>query len=284
MEETSPEQKFSTNLGAQEAISPAGALRLHEFSSRIFHNKRILRVWVPPGYDLPENSGRRYPVFYLNDGQNLFESATSFTGVEWEVDETASRMIAIGLIPPMIFVGIDNGRQERLKEYIPYRSLSPLVLRPLGLKYPDFLIKEVMPFVGQHYRVGKGTENTGFGGSSLGGLICLYVATAAPEVFGRLLVESPSLWVANQQILRDARKLRNWPEKMVIGVGTRESGLEDKDRQTVENVRELERILRRAGLDQQRLAVEVAEGATHSEGAWAARFPAALTFLFGKPA
>jgi len=283
MEETSPEQQFSTNLGAEEAVSPVGTLRLHEFSSRIFHNKRMLRVWVPPGYDLPQNSGRRYPVFYLNDGQNLFESATSFTGVEWAVDETASRMIALGVIPPMVFVGIDNARNERLKEYIPYRSLSPLVLRPLGLKYPDFLLKEVMPFVGQRYRIAKGPESTALGGSSLGGLISLYVAIAAAGVFGRLLVESPSLWVANQQILRDARKFRNWPEKLVLGVGTRESGREDKDRQTVENERELERILRRAGLDQQRLAVEVAEGVTHSEGAWASRFPGALTFLFGKP-
>lgn len=284
MEETSPQQNFSTHLGAEGTISPAGVLRLHEFSSRIFHNKRMLRVWVPPGYDLPENSERRYPVFYLNDGQNLFESATSFTGVEWEVDETASRMITLGVIPPMIFVGIDNARQGRLKEYIPYRSLSPLVLRPLGAKYPDFLMKEVMPFVGQHYRVGKGAENTALGGSSLGGLISLYVASVAAGVFGRLLVESPSLWVANQQILRDAGKFRNWPEKIFVGIGTCESGREDKDRQTVENVRELERILRRAGLGQQRLAVEVAEGATHSEGAWAARFPRALTFLLGKPA
>lgn len=284
MEETSRQQNFSTNLGAEGTISPAGVLRLHEFSSRIFHNKRMLRVWVPPGYDLPENSERRYPVFYLNDGQNLFESATSFTGVEWEVDETASRMITLGVIPPMIFVGIDNARQGRLKEYIPYRSLSPLVLRPLGAKYPDFLMKEVMPFVGQHYRVGKGAENTALGGSSLGGLISLYVASVAAGVFGRLLVESPSLWVANQQILRDAGKFRNWPEKIFVGIGTCESGREDKDRQTVENVRELERILRRAGLGQQRLTVEVAEGATHSEGAWTARFPRALTFLLGKPA
>ena len=284
MEETSRQQNFSTNLGAEGTISPAGVLRLHEFSSRIFHNKRMLRVWVPPGYDLPENSERRYPVFYLNDGQNLFESATSFTGVEWEVDETASRMITLGVIPPMIFVGIDNARQGRLKEYTPYRSLSPLILRPLGAKYPDFLMREVMPFVGQHYRVGKGAENTALGGSSLGGLISLYVASVAAGVFGRLLVESPSLWVANQQILRDAGKFRNWPEKIFMGIGTCESGREDKDRQTVENVRELERILRRAGLGQQRLTVEVAEGATHSEGAWTARFPRALTFLLGKPA
>jgi predicted alpha/beta superfamily hydrolase len=241
----------------------------------------MLRVWVPAAYDLAENSGKRYPVFYLNDGQNLFESATSFTGIEWQVGETAGRMIHEGLIPPMIFVGIDNARLERIKEYLPYRSLNPMVLRPRGTQYPEFLVKEVMPFVARHYRVAKGAEHTALGGSSLGGLISLYVAIAAPGVFGRVLLESPSLWVSNRQILRECRGFRGWPEKVFVGVGTREVGREDKDLQTVENVRELERILRRRGLDERRLRVEIADGATHSEGAWAARFPDALRFFFG---
>ncbi len=279
------EEPSQLNLPAEPVArgnsSVVGDLRFHEFPSRIFHNQRLLRVWLPPGYDLPENSGRRYPVFYLNDGQNLFDQATSFTGIEWQVDETADRLIRAGAIPPAIFVGIDNARLERLKEYLPYRSLNPVVLRPQGTRYPDFLIQEVMPFMNQHYRVAKGAENTSLGGSSLGGLIALYVALAAPGVFGRLLLESPSLWVANRQILRACRGFRRWPEKIFLGVGTRELGRDDKDRQTVENVRELERILRRGGLHDRRLRVEVAQGGTHGEAAWAARFPAALQFFFG---
>lgn len=260
--------------------SIVGDLRLHDFPSRIFHNRRMLRVWLPRGYDLPENSGQRYPVFYLNDGQNLFERATSFAGIEWQVDETADRLIREGVIPPTIFVGIDNTGLERLKEYLPYRSVNPLVLRPQGRKYPKFLVDEVLPFVSQNYRIAKGPENTALGGSSLGGLISLYVAMAAPGVFSRVLLESPSLWVANRQILRDARRFRQWPQKIFLATGTREAGREDKDRETVENVRELERVLRRAGMDDRRLRVEVADGGTHSEGAWAARFPDALRFLF----
>jgi predicted alpha/beta superfamily hydrolase len=270
-----------TQRAAEGKSSVVGDLRLHEFSSRIFRNKRPLRVWLPPDYNLPENSGRRYPVFYLNDGQNLFDRATSFAGTEWQVDETADRLIRMGVIPPTIFVGIDNAGPQRLKEYLPYRSLNPVVLRPQGSKYPEFLIEEVMPFVGQHYRVAKGSEHALLGGSSLGGLISLYVAIAAPGVFGRVLLESPSLWVANRQILRESRGFRQWPEKIFLGVGTREVGREDKDRETVENVRELERTLRRSGLDERRLLVEIAEGGTHSEGAWAARFSDALSFLLG---
>jgi enterochelin esterase-like enzyme len=273
-----------------EAAQPAtpssvvGDLRMHEFPSRIFRNKRMLRVWVPPGYDQPENAGKRYPVFYLNDGQNLFDSATSFTGVEWQVDETADRLIRAGGIPPAIFVGIDNARVERIKEYIPYRSLNPLLLRPLGDRYPAFLTQEVIPFIQQNYRAAKGAENAILGGSSLGGLITLYTIMAAPGVFGGALLESASLWVANRQVLKDSRSFRRWPQKIRLAVGTHEVGREDKDRQTVENVRELERILRRSGLDERRLRVEIAEGGTHSEGAWAARFPQAVQFLLASSA
>src|SRR5215469_924167 len=196
--------------------SIVGDLRLHEFPSRTFHNKRMLRVWLPPGYDLPENSGQRYPVFYLNDGQNLFERATSFAGVEWQVDETADRLIREGVIPPMIFVGIDNAQQDRLKEYLPYRLVNPVVLRPQGRNYLKFLVEEVLPFVNQSYRIAKGAESTALGGSSLGGLICLYITMAVPGVFGRVLLESPSLWVANRRILRGARRFRQWPEKIFL--------------------------------------------------------------------
>ena len=82
-----------------------GDLRLHEFRSRIFRNTRFLRVWLPPGYDDAENAGRHYPVLYLNDGQNLFESATAFAGIEWQVDETADRLIREGAVPPHDYCG-----------------------------------------------------------------------------------------------------------------------------------------------------------------------------------
>ena len=267
---------------APQANSAVGDLRIHEFTSRIFRNKRLLRVWLPPGYDLPENSGKRYPVFYLNDGQNLFEAATSFTGIEWQVDETADRLIREGRIPPTIFVGIDNAQVERVKEYIPYRSLNPLLLRPLGDRYPNFLTQEVMPFIHHTYRVAKGPENTFLGGSSLGGLIALYTILNKPGVFGGALLESVSLWVANRQVLKDSRAFRGWAQEIFLAVGTQEAGREDKNRQTLENVRELERIVRRSGLDDRRLLVEISDGGTHSEAAWAARLPGALQFLLGK--
>jgi enterochelin esterase-like enzyme len=255
----------------------AGNIWLHELESRIFGNTRLLRVWLPPDYD--GWGATRYPVLYLNDGQNLFDPATAFAGVHWRVGETATRLIAEQKIKPLIIVGIDNTK-NRANEYIPYKSKDPRVLSARGKCYPDFLQTDVMPLIGSRYPVLKGPENTGLGGSSLGGLITLYTQIAAPGVFGRALIESPSLFVANRKILEACRKFHSWPERTYLGVGTKEVGNVEKDEKVVADVRELEAILREDGLNEQRLKVRVDQGATHSESAWAARFPEALEFLF----
>ncbi len=258
----------------------SGRIWLHELRSRIFRNTRLVRVWLPPDYDGWGET--RYPVLYLNDGQNLFEAATAFGGVHWQVGETAERLIGEGKIPPHIIVGIDNTGKNRLREYVPYRSFDPRIFGPQGKHYPDFLLREVMPLIEKYYPVAKGPEHTGLGGSSLGGLITLYTQLASPGVFGRLLIESPSLFVANRKILDECRRFRDWPFRIYLAMGTRELGNPEKDEKVVEDVRELGRILRAAGLGGQRLKVRIEDGAPHSEGAWAARFPDALEFLFGK--
>ena len=255
----------------------AGNLWLHELRSRIFGNTRRLRVWLPPEYDGWGET--RYPVLYLNDGQNLFDPATAFAGIHWQVGETASRLIAEERIRPLIIVGIDNSK-NRADEYVPYKARDPKVLKAKGKCYPDFLRREVMPLIEDRYPVLKGPENTGLGGSSLGGLITLYTQLTAPGVFGRLFIESPSLFVANRKILDECRRFRGWPSRVYLGMGTAEVGDAEKDKKIVDDVRELEAILREAGLDEGRLKVRVEEGAQHNESAWAERFPAALEFLF----
>jgi enterochelin esterase-like enzyme len=259
-----------------------GDLRIQEFRSRIFRNTRFLRVWLPPGYDDAENQDRRYPTLYLNDGQNLFEPSTAFAGVDWQADEAADRLIREGVIAPLIIVGIDNTGKDRIREYMPHRSLHPMMLRVQGARYPDFLTKEVMPFIGRNYRAASGAENTGLGGSSLGALIALYTAIVRPGLIGRLLLESPSLWASNRQAIQDSREAKRWPERVSLGVGTAEVGRKDRDRSVVDDVRELTGIMRRAGLNDRRLRVVIDEGASHNESAWARRFPEALAFLFGK--
>jgi predicted alpha/beta superfamily hydrolase len=266
---------------AIRASGATGDLRLHEFRSRIFKNTRFLRVWLPPGYDNAENGERHYPVLYLNDGQNLFESSTAFGGVEWGVDESADRLIREGAVPPMIIVGLDNTGKDRVREYMPHRSMHPMMLRVLGRHYPDFLIKEVMPFVENTYRVATSPENTGLGGSSLGALIALYTAIARPGVIGRLLLESPSLWASNRQVIKESRAVRIWPEKIFLAAGTAEAGSPERSRTVVDDVRELAAIMRRAVLNESRLCMVIQDGAGHTESAWSERFPEALQFLFG---
>jgi enterochelin esterase-like enzyme len=278
-------QKINAAGAVGEVVLAGGAtgdLRLHQFRSRVFRNTRFLRVWLPPGYDDAENAGRRYPVLYLNDGQNLFEPATAFAGIEWKVDETADRLIRAGVVPPMIFVGMDNTGKERIREYMPYRSMHPRLLRVQGRYYPDFLFKEVMPSVESAYRVATGPENTGLGGSSLGGLIALYTVVSHPGAIGRLLLESPSLWASGRQLITESRSVRIWPERTFLAVGTSEAGSAERSRTVVDDVRELAAIIRRAVLSERRLRLVIKEGAGHNEGAWAERFPEALQFLFGQ--
>jgi predicted alpha/beta superfamily hydrolase len=264
-------------VGAAAVPVPSGQIWLHELNSKIFGNTRLVRVWLPPDYD--GWGEKRYPILYLNDGQNLFDPTTAFAGVHWRVGETATRLIGEGKIRPLIIVGIDNTK-ARLNEYIPYKSKEPRVLNAKGKCYPDFLRREAMPLIEERYSVLKGPENTGLGGSSLGGLITLYTQLAAPGVFGRLLVESPSLFVAKGKILEECRRFRSWPERTYLGMGTRETGNDENDETIVDGVRELEAILHVAGLSDQRLKVSIDEGAGHNESAWAARFPEALEFLY----
>ena len=275
------EKKIAAVSEAIRAAGSTGDLRLHEFRSRIFKNTRFLRVWLPPGYDDAENGDRFYPVLYLNDGQNLFESSTAFGGVEWGVDETADRLICEGTIRPLIIVGIDNTGNDRIREYMPHRSMHPMMLRVQGRRYPDFLIREVMPFVENTYRIATSPENTGLGGSSLGALIALYTAISRPGVIGRLLLESPSLWASNRQAIKESRAVRIWPEKIFLAAGTAEAGTPERSRTVVDDVRELAAIMRRAVLSESRLRMVIKDGAGHTESAWGERFPEALQFLFG---
>ena len=288
----------STRSQANSASSPTvesnkssvvGDLRFHQFKSKVFGNTRVLRVLLPPGYDDRANRKKRYSVLYLNDGQNLFDVSTSiFNALEWQVDETLDRLIRTHQIGPLIVIGVDNaGRRDRANEYLPYPDpyLSPPLPNPEGSKYPDFLIQEVMPFIDRRYRTKLGPEYTGLAGSSYGALIALYTVITRPGTFGRLLLESPSLYVSDGEIIKVSRNMRKWPRKVYIGVGTNEGGRPDCkpgdwSPEAVQDVLKLKQLLEAAGLNGTRLRVVVDECAVHNEAAWAKRFEAALKFLY----
>lgn len=253
---------------------------IHFIQSRYLDATRRITVFRPRRRR--GGATERFPVLYLNDGQNLFDPARAFGGVPWNVHETVTRLVRRRTIPPLIIVGIDHGGARRNREYVPVEDeRNPHSRDPLGRQYADFVTREVMPFVERNYPVASGAANVGFGGSSYGGVAALYTSLVNPGTFGRLLIESPSLYVGNQFLLRKARSATRWPARVYLGVGTTETGRREWNEETVANVRKLETTLREAGLGPRRLKVVVEEGARHSESAWARRLPGALGFLFG---
>ena len=249
-----------------------------EITSAVLGVSRRITVWVPEG----ARSHSRGPVLYLNDGQNLFDSARAYTGVTWRIAETAAWLIERGLIPPIVIVGIDHGDLRRAREYLPVEDArNPFARDPLARQYAAFVTTELMPFIEREYPVARGASHTAFGGSSYGAVSALFTVMTNPGVFGRLLLESPSLYVGRGALLKRARRVGRWPQRVYLGVGTAETRRDDWNLETVANVRRLESILRGSGLGARRLRVTVEEGASHSEGAWAGRFAQALEFLFG---
>ncbi len=269
--------------------SIVGDLRFHKLKSEVFGNTRMIRVLVPPGYN--KNRKRSYPVLYLNDGQNLFQVSTAqFSKMEWGVDETLKDLLHYREVEPFIVVGIDNaGKRQRPNEYLPYEDkyLSPPLPNPQGSKYPSFLTDEVLPFIEKRYRVKKGAENTGLGGSSYGALITLYTVIKKPDVFGRVLLESPSFYVSEAKILEEARKVASFSSRFYLGVGTNEEAKKDctpgdLSHEAVQDVLKLKTILLDKKLSEKDLKVVIEDCATHSEAAYGRRLPLALRFLFGR--
>jgi predicted alpha/beta superfamily hydrolase len=249
-----------------------------ELPSRALDVSRRITVWLPP-----VKIEGRLPVLYLNDGQNLFEPHRAFAGVTWQAADTAAQLIEWGLIPPLFIVGIDHGGTRRAREFLPIEDhQNPDAKRPLGRKYAEFVVRELMPFMHRAYPIARGASAAGFGGSSYGAVAALFTVLEHPGAFGRLLLESPSLYVGRRYLLRRARAARRWPARVYLGVGTAETRRADVNVETVANVQRLETILRARGLGMRRLKVAVQEGAAHSEQAWAGRLPEAMVFLFGK--
>lgn len=269
-------------IGAALSLVHVGKLDVEQIHSRALDATRTIRVWTPPA--LPR--GRRCDVLYLNDGQNLFgDGDPDSGGGGWHVDEAAARLIADGTIAPLIVVGIDNaGDRSRGIDYLPVPDPFEEHPEPSGAdRYLTFLIDEVMPWVNSRYPTLTGPAHTGFGGSSYGAASAFYAALTRPGLFGRLLLESPSLGVGNGAMLERAKTFHAWPERIDIGIGDQEGRGRAGPARGNSAVDTLVEILKGDGVGSDRLRVAVQEGGRHNEESWAARFPDALAFLFKSP-
>jgi predicted alpha/beta superfamily hydrolase len=265
---------------AQQPHTLTGDIRAHKsFHSKILNNDRDVLVYLPPGYDATKS--KRYAVFYMHDGQNLFDGATSFIpGQDWRVDETAQRLITIGKVEPLIIVGVYNTK-DRINEYTPAADTKYKMGGKADL-YGRMLVEELKPFIDAQYRTKSAAKHTGLGGSSLGGLVSLYLALKYSNVFGQVAVVSPAVWFANKQIVHYVESLAQKPKVRIwMDMGTKEGRTAEDAQQTVKDARLLKDTLVKKGWKVGKdLNYFEAEGAEHNEGAWAARVELILTFLF----
>lgn len=273
----------------QPASTVVDPTRLHHhagFGPKSALPARPIHVWLPLEY--AHHTAARFPVLYLHDGQNCFDAATSFAGREWQVDETCDRLVAAGVIAPRIVVAIENSG-GRIGEYSP----SAVAQHPgsgRAALHAAMLLDEVKPFIDATYRTRPEREATAVGGSSLGGLVSLWLVHEHPESFAAAAALSPALgW--------DERWLgRRWTERppdptprVWLDMGTREWGdaTPEQARRSAEWLAELGAFasaLESTGLVRSDdFEARAYEGAIHDESAWAARFEDVLRFLFEGP-
>ena len=256
--------------------TPHPRLRLHRgFPSVYLPDKRDLIVYLPPGYE--QQPERTYPVLYLQDGQNLFDPRTSFIpGRTWEVREQADAAILAGEVEPLIIVGIYNTGDRRLAEYTHERDWQ--MGGGEAAQYGLTLTREILPWIATQYRVRTDRESTGLGGSSLGGLVSLYLGLRYATWFGKLAVLSPSVWWNHKGILgyvnEHAPAIWDRP-RLWLDVGDKEG------QRTLHDVEMLNRRLKanhwKPG---ETLHFEKVHGGAHDEASWARRVRPMLRFLF----
>lgn len=256
----------------------SGPVARHPSFPSAFVTARDISVLLPAEY--ARSPRRRFPVVYLHDGQNLFNAAEG-NGGEWRVDETALLLARRGVAEPVIVVGVYNGAERRVDDYTPTAMArdTPTGTLRFGGKadaYGRFLVEELKPFIDRTYRTEPSPDRTALGGSSLGGLVTMYLGLAYPSVYGTLLVVSPSVWWDDLMIVKRVDGLdRRTSQRIWLDTGTNEGP------GTVEQARALRDALVRKGW---KVGADLRfgefAGAGHDESAWAERFGQMLQFAF----
>ncbi|MBP6596935.1 MAG: alpha/beta hydrolase [Arenimonas sp.] len=252
---------------------------------------RRVDVWLPPSYaGHPE---RRYPVLYMHDGQNLFDPALAYTGVDWDVDGALTRLAAAGEVREAIVVGVWN-TAERTLEYAPAKALTAAEvasgvpgrapIRTSEVKsdaYLRFLVDELKPFIDGQYRSLAGPDDTVVMGSSMGGLISLYALAEYPGVFGAAGALSTH-WPAGDGAMVTWLAANLPPpgeHRVYFDYGTATLDATYGAYQQAMDAR-MQALGYRAGQD---WLTRRFDGAEHNEAAWRARVHEPLVFLLGPP-
>ncbi len=232
---------------------------------------RYRKVWVLLPFDYYE-SDQSYPVLYLQDAQNLFNEGSEFGN--WEIDKKLSILAEYGR-GDLIVVAVDHGSDDRIKEYI--FDNDNVANGSEGKKYIRFITDTLKPYVDQNFRTKKEREFTGIGGSSLGGLISIYSGFLYPEVYSKLLIFSPSLWIEPNNNFPMLKFRNPFKTKVYLYGGELEGS------KMVKRIRTFEESLRqweKQGLFDFEFRTSINPEGTHSEFCWSQEFPRAVEWLF----
>lgn len=269
----------------------SGILHRYVDFASAFGGQRTVDVWCPPGYH--DSINTRYPVLYMHDGQNLFDPALSYTGVDWAIDEAVVRLTRDMDHPGVLVVGIWNSSQ-RWQDFMPQKSLDSTAGQailpqftdvsggaPVSNQYLAFLVEEVKPLIDAIYRTLPDRENTLVMGSSMGGLISLYAVEEYPQVFGRAGCLSTH-WPAGGDVLVDYLG-QHLPapgrHRLYFDYGTENLDAQYEPFQQRMDVH-LQAAGYQRGMDWLTLKYD---GADHNEGSWRDRVDVPLRFLLGVP-
>lgn len=229
---------------------------------------RKISILLPYNY---YDTDKRYPVLYLQDGQNLFNPNAPYG--DWAIDKSLSELASRGL-GDLLVVAVDHGEHERISEYLPYDH--PRFGKGKGSFYIKFMKENLIPYVNRKYRTLTDYSNTGIGGSSMGGLISLYAGLTEPDIFGKLMVFSPSLWMS-KKIFFEAKAFR---PRALSRIYLYAGGKESKNH--LRNVKKLCSVLIGKIHDAFYFDLEISvnEEGEHAESFWREEFPQAITWLF----
>lgn len=236
---------------------------------------RPIYVWLPPGY--ADSPGRRFPVVYMHDGQNAFDDPVNpFGHGGWHTNVTAAALIASSEIEPFLIVAIPN-TGERMAEY----GLGENVFDASAHPYARYLIDDVMPLINRRYRTWTGPEHTSLMGSSMGGLISLFLAYHHPGLFGQAACLSTAFSIPDTRgrLIADLISAEGHrPVRVYLDSGT--GGPMEDGAPGTRAVRDL--MLARGWTLDQDLVWHEEPGAPHNETAWRERVWRPLTFLTGR--
>ncbi len=229
---------------------------------------RNIIVWLPPHYE--KDTDRRYPALYMHDGQNILDPATSFLGIDWQIDETADSLIRTGQIEPLIIVGMYN-TPDRTAEYSP---------GPKGEAYMQFVVETVKPFIDRTYRTLPDRQHTAIAGSSMGGIISFMLLWEHTDIFSKAACFSPAFRIDNLDYTAAVEQYTGPKKDVKIYIDNGGLGLETRLQPGVD---EMLAMLKRKGYEENRdFCWFVDKEAEHNEAAWARRAWRPLKLFFGK--